>query len=188
MDLLERPAATTHTPWGQRLRSLVLGPHGGGTTRRRASDAIRVGAAVALVVIMVLLARANTSVEVHVVELVSPAPTGVRWLITALWIIGSVGVTLVLVLLGLLVPRLTAVRHMALGGVVAALVCILLDIALGSTVGRPPTETLSGFSPTFPVLQLAVATAVALDGPPLPEPGSAPHRGGRRDPGRVCPR
>ncbi len=166
MDLLERPAATTHTPWGQRLRSLVLGPHGGGTTRRRASDAIRVGAAVALVVIMVLLARANTSVEVHVVELVSPAPTGVRWLITALWIIGSVGVTLVLVLLGLLVPRLTAVRHMALGGVVAALVCILLDIALGSTVGRPPTETLSGFSPTFPVLQLAVATAVALTGLP----------------------
>src|SRR5437763_355231 len=36
----------TRHPLRQRLRSTVLGPHGGGTTRRRASDAVRLGRAV----------------------------------------------------------------------------------------------------------------------------------------------
>ena len=101
-----RPQAAEghHASWGQRARSLVLGPHGGGTTRRRASDAVRVGLAVALIVIFVPLADANTSLEIHVAQLLTPAPTGVRWLITALWFLGSIGVTVALVLLGLLVP------------------------------------------------------------------------------------
>ena len=45
-----------HTTWNQRVRSLLLGPHGGGTMRRRASDAVRVGLAAVLVVICVPLA------------------------------------------------------------------------------------------------------------------------------------
>src|ERR1700733_8988725 len=51
--------AGSRAPWTQRARSLVLGPHGGGTTRRRASDALRVGTAAALVVICIPLAQAN---------------------------------------------------------------------------------------------------------------------------------
>jgi glycosyltransferase 2 family protein len=155
-----------HTPWSQRVRSLLLGPHGGGTTRRRASDAVRVGVAVVLVVICVPLVQANTSVEIHVSELLTPPPNGVRWLITALWFVGSIGVIVALVLIGLLVPRLTAVRQMALAGLAALAVCLLLDALLGSSAGRPPVPDLSGFDPRFPVLQLAIATAVALAGLP----------------------
>ncbi len=85
-----------HTPWNQRVRSLLLGPHGGGTMRRRASDAVRVGLATVLVVICVPLAQANSSLEIHITELIAPAPTGIHWLITALWFVGSIGVIVAL--------------------------------------------------------------------------------------------
>jgi hypothetical protein len=92
------------------VRSLLLGPRGDGTMRRRASDAVRVGPATVLVVICVPLAQANTSLEIHLTGLITPAPTGIHWLITALWFVGSIGVIVTLVLIGLLVPRLLAVR------------------------------------------------------------------------------
>jgi len=126
-----------HTSWSQRVRSLVLGPHGGGTTRRRASDAVRVGIAAVLLVICVPLVDANTSVEIHITELVTPPPSGIQWLITAIWFVGSLGVTAALVLVGLLVPRLKAVRQMAAAGLGAVLVCLHLDALLGPAGGRP---------------------------------------------------
>lgn len=158
--------AGTRASWRSRARSLVLGPHGGGTSRRRASDAVRLGAAVVVVVLCIPLARANTSPEIHVAQLLTPPPDGVSWLITTLWVVGSLGVIAGLVVVGLLVPRFAAVRQMALAGVTALLACLLIDIALGDAVGRPPVPPLSGFDPRFPVLQLAVATAVALAGLP----------------------
>jgi uncharacterized protein (TIRG00374 family) len=155
-----------HTPWSQRVRSLLLGPHGGGTTRRRASDAVRVGIAVVLVVICVPLVQANTSVEIHVTELITPPPSGIDWLITALWFLGSIGVIVTLVLVGLLVPRLTAVRQMGVAGLAALAICLLLGALLGSSAGRPPIPDFAGFNPRFPTVLLAVATAVALAGLP----------------------
>ncbi len=160
------PRAVGHTPWSQRVRSLVLGPHGGGTTRRRASDAVRVGIAALLVVICIPLVQANTSLEIHVTELITPPPTGIQWLITAIWFVGSIGVTVTLVLIGLLVPRLTAVRQMGVAGLAALVTCLLLDALLGPAGGRPPIPEFSGFDPRFPILQLAIATAVALAGLP----------------------
>jgi hypothetical protein len=37
-----------------------------------------------LVLLCIHLAQANTSVEIHVTELIAPAPAGIHWLITAL--------------------------------------------------------------------------------------------------------
>lgn len=164
-DMPGAPAGV-HTPWSQRVRSLLLGPHGGGTTRRRASDAVRVGIAIALVAICVPLADANTSVEIHVTQLITPPPSGIQWLITLIWFVGSVGLTAALVLIGLLVPRLTAIRQMGVAGLATLAICLLLDAVLGPTAGRPPIPDFAGFDPRFPILQLAVATAVALAGMP----------------------
>ncbi|HSZ35694.1 MAG TPA: lysylphosphatidylglycerol synthase domain-containing protein [Acidimicrobiales bacterium] len=158
--------AGSRASWRSRARSLVLGPQGGGTSRRRASDVVRIVVAVVVIVLCVPLARANTSPEVHVSELLTPAPNGVKWLVTTLWFVGSLGVILGLVVIGLLVPKLAAVRQMALAAVTALLACLLIDAALGGAVGRPPVPQLSGFDPHFPVVQLAVATAVALAGLP----------------------
>jgi uncharacterized protein (TIRG00374 family) len=152
--------------WTSRARSLVLGPHGGGTTRRRASDVVRLATAVLVVALCVPLVRANTTVEVHVAELLTPPPNGVRWLITALWLLGSLGVIALLIVIGLLVPRLAAVRQMALAGITALVACLLIEVALGDAAGRPPVQALAGFDPRFPVIQLAVATAIALAASP----------------------
>jgi uncharacterized protein (TIRG00374 family) len=165
-DLASVPDGIGHTPWSQRVRSLLLGPHGGGTTRRRASDAVRVGIAAVLVVICVPLVQANTSVEIHVTELITPPPSGLHWLITALWFLGSIGVIVTMLLVGLLVPRLAAVRQMGMAGLAALLMCLLLEALVGPAAGRPPIPDFAGFNPRFPILQLAVATAVALAGLP----------------------
>ena len=125
----------------QRLRSLVLGPPGGGTTRRRASDAVRLGTAVLLVAATIPLIRANTSIELRLAQLLSPPPNGIRWLVSTLWLAGSFGVIALLAVLGLLVPRLLAVRQMAVAGLATLSVCLALAALLGPAGGRSPRCT-----------------------------------------------
>src|ERR1700683_1908228 len=153
--------------WLQRVRALVLGPRGGGRTRRRASDAVRVALALLVVVLCIPLVRHNTAVELDLAQLVHPPPAGVKWLVTTLWFLGSFGLVAALVLIGLLEPRLKAVRQMALAALVALGLCLLLDVLVGPNAGRPPSPQISGFDPRFPIIQLAIAVAVALTGLPF---------------------
>ena len=161
------PVPATRHRGAERLRSLVLGPRGGGATRRRASDAVRLGVAIVLVVICIALIRANTSLEIQLTKLLTPPPTGIRWLVSTLWQLGSFGVIAALALLGLVVPRLAAVRQMAITGLVTLGVCLLLSALLGPAGGRPPVPQLPDVTTSFPVTQLAVAMAVALTGLPF---------------------
>jgi len=144
-----------------RLRAAVLGPRGGGTTRRRASDAFRLGLAVVVVAVSVPVMRANSAVELSIVRALYPPPEAISWLVTLVFWLGSVGVSLLLVGAGLLVPRLTAVRHVALAALLTWAVCALLGVLLGPAAGRPPTDALAGLHADYPVTQLAVAIAVA---------------------------
>jgi hypothetical protein len=59
-SLAEHGAASTGLRAAQRLRAIVLGPQGGGTTRRRASDAFRLGFAVVVVAVSIPVMRANS--------------------------------------------------------------------------------------------------------------------------------
>jgi glycosyltransferase 2 family protein len=161
------PVPATRHQGAERLRSLVLGPRGGGVTRRRASDAVRLGAAIVLVAICIALIRANTSLEIQLTKLLTPPPTGIRWVVSTLWQLGSFGVIAALALLGLVVPRLAAVRQMAIAGLATLGVCLLLSAVLGPAGGRPPVPQLPGVVTAFPVTQLAVAMAVALTGLPF---------------------
>jgi hypothetical protein len=68
-----------------RLRAAVLGPRGGGTTRRRASDAVRLGFAVALVAVSIPVMQANSAAELTVVHVLNPPPAAVRWLVTSVF-------------------------------------------------------------------------------------------------------
>src|SRR5690349_5619220 len=145
----------------QRLRSTVLGPHGGGTTRRRASDAFRLTVAVVVVLVSVPVMRANSAVELAIVRAVHPPPAAISWLVTSVFWLGSAGVIALLVIIGLLVPRLPAIRWTAVAGVLTWGVCALLGVVLGSAAGRPPADALAGINAGYPVTQLAVAVAVA---------------------------
>ena len=110
----------------QRLRSTVLGPRGGGTTRRRASDAFRLALAVVVVLVSIPVMRANSAAELSIVRAVHPPPAAISWLVTSVFWLGSAGVIVLLAIVGLLVPRLTAVRWAALAGVLTWGVCALL--------------------------------------------------------------
>ena len=145
----------------QRLRSTVLGPHGGGTTRRRASDAFRLAVAVVVVLVSIPVMRANSAVELAIVRAVHPPPAAISWLVTSVFWLGSAGVIALLVIIGLLVPRLPAIRWTAVAGVLTWGVCALLGVVLGSAAGRPPADALAGINAGYPVTQLAVAVAVA---------------------------
>src|ERR1700751_930273 len=116
----------------QRLRSTVLGPRGGGTTRRRASGAFRVGLAVVGVVGYIPVLRANSVTELSIVRAAPPPPAAISWLVTSVFWLGSAGVIVLLVVVGLLVPRLTAVRWAAGAGVLTWGVAALLGVILGS--------------------------------------------------------
>ena len=64
----------------RRLRAGVLGPRGGGTTRRRASDAFRFGLAVVVVAVSIPVMRANSAVELSIVRALNPPPAAIEQL------------------------------------------------------------------------------------------------------------
>jgi uncharacterized protein (TIRG00374 family) len=145
----------------ERLRAAVLGPRGGGTTRRRASDAFRLGFAIVVVAVSIPVMKTNSAAELSIVHAVHPPPAAISWLVTTVFWLGSAGVSVLLVVIGLFVPRLTAVRWIAVAAALTWGVCILLGAVLGPTAGRPPVSELAGLNAGYPVTQLAVAIAVA---------------------------
>ncbi|HXP57170.1 MAG TPA: hypothetical protein VN847_19545, partial [Streptosporangiaceae bacterium] len=148
-------------PAARRLRAAVLAPRGGGTTRRRASDAFRLILAVIVVVVSIPIMKANSAVELTVVHALNPPPTPIRWLVTSVFWLGSAGVVVLMALAGLLVPRLAAIRSVAIAAVATGLICVLLGLALGPAAGRPSSGSLAGLDPRYPVTQFAVTIAVA---------------------------
>ena len=121
--------ATRHR-LGRALRASVLGPRGGGTTRRRASDAFRLGIAVVVVAVSIPVMRANSAVELSIVRALHPPPEAISWLVTSVFWLGSAGVGTVLVVIGLLVPRFAAVRWTALAA--------RADLGVVRPARRPP--------------------------------------------------
>ena len=111
---------TAHHRLAERLRAAVLGPRGGGTTRRRASDAFRLGLAVVVVAVSIPVMRANSAAELSIERAVHPPPAAISWLVTLVFWLGSAGVSVLLVVVGLLVPRLTAVRWAAVAATATA--------------------------------------------------------------------
>ena len=162
MATLAGQGATTAGPGtAEWLRAAVLGPRGGGTTRRRASDAFRFGFALLAVAVSIPVMRANSAVELSIVHVLHPPPTAIRWLVTASFWLGSAGVIVCLAAVSLLIPRLAAVRWIAAAGAMTWAVCALLGAVLGPAAGRPAVDALAGVDTSYPVTQLAVTIAVA---------------------------
>ncbi len=105
--------------------------------------------------------RANSAVELGIVHVLHPPPAAIQWLVTATFWVGSAGLAGCLAAAALLVPRLVAVRWIAVAAAVTWAACGLLGAALGPAAGLPVTGALSGVSTGYPVTQLAVTIAVA---------------------------
>ncbi len=76
--------------------------------------------------------------------------------------------------MGLLIPRLAAVRWTAVAGAATWVVCLLLEAVLGPAAGRPPVSELAGLNDGYPVIGIAVTVAIAATA--LPYLSRAVHR------------
>ena len=148
--------------WSARSwRAIFFAPVGDGRRRRRGSDAIRVGIALLVVVICWLATRVNPSSEKALISAVTPVPEGIKWLVTSVAWVGSVGLVVVVVALALISRRTEVIRDTVLAGAGAWLVCVGLGVLLGPDGGRPTATAPHGFDLAFPVARVAAAVAVA---------------------------
>jgi uncharacterized membrane protein YbhN (UPF0104 family) len=145
---------------GETWHSLVFAPDGDGATRRRGSDVLRVVASILVVFCCWLVIGVNSRFESSVARALFPAPEGIQWLVSTVWLVGSFGVIAFLVLTAILSRRREVIRDVALCGLVAWGVCLLLHLLWGTHGDRPPDSALQGFNLNFPLVQLAVTFAV----------------------------
>ena len=160
------PAASAHAHRSWRggagtWRAILFAPLGDGQTRRRGSDAFRLGAAVLAVLVCWLVTHANAHTEHEIATTLASAPNGIRWLVTTLWWVASFGVIAMVAALALANRRWEAIRDIGLSGVGAWLLCVVSGVLLGDTGGRPLHPAVVGFDPTFPVARVAATVAVA---------------------------
>ena len=159
---LTEPNGAGRHRFGHVSRSLFFAPHGDGQTRRRGSDATRVTLSILAVVVCWLAVKASSHVEHAIANGLSPAPNGVSWLVTTVWWGGTAGVIVVLAVLALFSRRWQVIRDALFSTTAAFLLAVGLQALVGADGGRPPDPSLEGINLGFPVVWLAVTTAVVL--------------------------
>jgi uncharacterized membrane protein YbhN (UPF0104 family) len=151
------------TPWrmkGRRWRAIVFAPVGDGQTRRRGSDAVKLGLAALALVVCWIGTKTNSNLEHTIATTLGSPPNGVRWLISSIWWVTSLGVVAVIAFMTLMSRRLSAIRDIAVSGAAAWLLCILSAVLLGTDGGRPPASGYGHVDLAFPVARVAATVGV----------------------------
>jgi uncharacterized membrane protein YbhN (UPF0104 family) len=133
---------------------------GDGQTRRRGSDGVKLGLAGAALVVCWLGTKTNSALEHTITTTLGSPPNGVRWLISSLWWITSLGVVAVIAFMALMSRRLSAIRDIAVSGGAAWLLCIISAAVLGTDGGRPPAAGYGHVDLAFPVARVAATVGV----------------------------
>jgi uncharacterized protein (TIRG00374 family) len=142
-------------------RSIAFAPVGDGQRRRRGSDGVRLVCAVLVLTCCLLIIRYDSRIDRAITQVIHPPPWSIVWLVTVVYVIGSLGVTIVLVALALIARRWVIARDIALSAAVAAAAAGILTVVLGTRAGRPADVVIGGYDLTFPVLRIALLMAVA---------------------------
>jgi uncharacterized membrane protein YbhN (UPF0104 family) len=143
-------------------RAALLAAAGSGQRHRRGTDGMRLACAVLALVCCVLIIRYNSLIDRAIAAVIHPAPWSITWLVTVVYQAGSVGVVAVLAALALLARRWEMARDVLLSAAIAAAVSGVLILATGSRGGRPGGVVIHGYYLTFPVIRIALFTAVAV--------------------------
>ena len=159
-DPSDPPRPASWRTRGRRWRAVVFAPVGDGQTRRRGSDAVKLGLAAAALVVCWLGTKTDSNLEHTVATTMGSPPDGVRWLISSIWWITSLGVVCVIAFMTLVSRRLSAIRDIAVSGATAWLLCILSAVLLGTDGGRPQTSAYAHVDLAFPVARVAATVAV----------------------------
>jgi uncharacterized membrane protein YbhN (UPF0104 family) len=142
-------------------RSVVFAPAGDGQRRRRGTDGVKLACAIVALACCLLLFRYDSRIDRAITQVINPPPWSITWLVTVVYDIGSLGVAAALVVVALIARRWTVARDIVLSAGVAAGVCGVLALILGSRGGRPAGVTIGDYNLTFPELRIAVFMAVA---------------------------
>jgi uncharacterized membrane protein YbhN (UPF0104 family) len=151
------PGGARNRPW----RSIAFAPVGDGPTRRRGSDAFRLGLAALVVLVCWLASRANSKAEHTIATTFSSVPNGLLWLVSVIWWVGSLGVIVLVVVLALVSRRWSAVRDVGLSGAASLVISLVLVALIGPNGGRPPDASLLHFALSFPVVAVSTTVGVA---------------------------
>jgi len=122
---------------------------------------VRVGLSALVVLLCWLATQVNPSSEKALVNVVTPVPNGLSWLVTSVAWIGSLGLVVVAITLAVISRRMAVLRDIALSGAGAWVVCVLLGVLVGPDGGRPPGGAPHGYDLGFPVARVAATVAVA---------------------------
>ena len=114
-----------------------------------ALDAVRVGLAVLALLLCWVVTRANSNAEHAIATTLSSPPNGIRWLISTIWWVASLGVIVIIAVMALLSRRWSAIRDIACPVWGRWLLCVIATAVFGSTGGgrRPPVPA---FRPVLP--------------------------------------
>src|SRR5262245_53083142 len=96
-----------------RWSAAVFAPVGDGSTRRRASDAVRLVLSALVVGGSIVAIQLGVDIEHDAADWLHPPPSGIRWLVSALWFLGSIGAIVALVGIALLARRRRLARDTA---------------------------------------------------------------------------
>ena len=150
------------SPLRRRWQSLFLAPTGDGLTRRRGSDGFRIMGAGVVIMSCWVLQLTGPGFERAVLGFVTPPPGGVKWLVTLVWVLGTLGLVIVVGALALAAKRPAMARDVAVAGFGAWGVSFLLERLVGSAGGGLTTPALAHVDLHFPQPRLAVAVAVVM--------------------------
>ncbi len=145
---------------GEAWRSIVFAPRGDGTTRRRGSDVIRLAAGAWVAVGCWLIVHADAHLESSIATFLSPPPNGVNWLVTVIWVVGSLGVIAFLFITSLLSRRREVIRDVVLSGAIAWGLCVVLHLLFGAQAGLTANASVSAFDTSFPLARVAATYGV----------------------------
>ena len=148
--------------WGEPVTRRVLGIVPDEAVRRHPSDLWRVGAAAVLVAVTGVMALHVSAFEEAGYELMASIPHSWRGVLWVLYLAGTAGVLLGLVVAVLMARRLRFTLVLTAAGILTVVLCLALQAIVASEEVRAEAGLDDPETPTFPVLLLAVATAVVL--------------------------
>jgi uncharacterized membrane protein YbhN (UPF0104 family) len=154
--------STTTQLWAEPVTRRIFGIVPDEAVRRHPSELGRMAAAAVIVAVTAVLSLHVSQLEKALYELVTSIPGGLRDAFWVLYLVGTAGV-----LIGLAVAVLVARRlRFALVLIAAGLVALGSGTALQVLVGSQAVREAAGLddpqTPTYPVILLAVSTAVIL--------------------------
>ena len=134
--------------------------------RRSGTDAVQLIMGVVLTLVILVAYRSDPRLELWWVHIAVPPPNGVAWLLTFLFLLGTIGTGAVLILFALVARR----RNLTIDLVAAIAVGLGLSYGVqwlfGVTAGRPHDAALNAVDTGFPVPILAAVIAMGIVGRP----------------------